>query len=107
MIRRQFNFNKVTKENFERIWSETEKTHLELGQSNWKYKVNTLVDTPMFIDQAWRDYIIGKRPQMPDTNSYRMPAICYPGERNVVLADGSIAWVTGEVCYANGLYEFK
>lgn len=106
LIRKQFNFTAISKQQFEDVWANTEKTHAEIGRADWKYMVNGLVDTPLYIDQAWRDYVKGVRPYMPDISSNQMPPICYEGEREVVLSDGSTGKVYGEICYENGNYIF-
>lgn len=114
LIRRQFNFNLISKSDFENVWTNAEKTHKEIGLFkentthiwNFKYMVNGLPDTPMFVDQAWRDYIKGLRPQMPDLSSIQILPICYEGKREVILNNGSLAWINGEICYENGNYVF-
>lgn len=107
LIRKQFNHITISKQDFEDTWENVEKTHGELGRNNWKYMVNGIVDTPPFVDQAWKDYVKGLRPYMPDVNSNQMPSLCYPGERDVVYGDGSTGKVYGEVCYENGEYVFR
>jgi len=106
LIRKQFNFTTISKSDFENVWSNTEETHTEVGRNDWKYMVNGLVDTPMWIDQAWREYVQGLRPYMPDVNSNQMPPICYEGKREVLLNDGTTAWLSGEICYEDGQYNF-
>ncbi len=114
LIRRQFNFNTISRSNFEIIWANTEKTYKEIGLFkentnhiwNFKYMVNGLVDTPMFVDQAWKDYVKGLRPRMPDLSSIQIPPICYEGKREVILNDGTTAWINGEICYEDGQYNF-
>lgn len=106
LIRRQFNFNTISKSTFEDLWSNTEKTHKEIGRNDWKYMVNGLVDTPLYIDQAWREYVQGLRPHMPDVNSSQIPPICYEGKREVTLGDGTTAVLDGEICYEDGEYTF-
>lgn len=114
LIRRQFNFNTISKPDFENIWATVENTHKEIGLFkentnhiwSFKYMVNGLPDTPMFVDQAWRDYVKGLRPRMPDLSSIQIPPICYEGKREVILSDGTTAWINGEICYENGEYVF-
>jgi len=89
LIRRQFNFNIILKSNFDEIWNIIETTHKEIGLFkentnhtwNFKYIVNGLVDTPLWVDQAWREYIMGNRQRMPDISSNQMPSICYTESR--------------------------
>lgn len=107
LIRRQFNFNTISKSDFESLWSDTEKSHKEVGRNEWKYMVNGLVDTPLYIDQAWREYVQGLRPRMPDVNSSQIPPICYEGKRKVTLEDGTSATLYGEICYEDGVYIFR
>lgn len=52
------------------------------------------------------EHMKGTRPYMPDVSSNRMPPICYQGERDVILSDGSTGKVYGEICYENGIYKF-
>lgn len=106
LIRRQFNFIEISKNSFESLWSSAESTYTESGRNNWKYMVNGLVDTPPYVDQAWRAYLIGARPYMPNVSSGLMPPVCYEGERAVTLSDGSTAYIQGEICYENGVYTF-
>lgn len=106
LIRRQFNFKVISKSDFEFIWSNTEKTNIEIGRGDWKYMVNGLVDTPMFVDQAWKEYIKGLRPRMPDLSSPQISPICYKSKREVLLSNGTTAWLSGEVCYVDGNYVF-
>lgn len=106
LIRKQFNFTTITKSQFENIWSATEKTHHEIGRTDWMYMVNGIVDTPYYIDQAWRDYVRGSRPFMPDAKSTQLKPLCYNGKREVALEDGTKGYVYGEICYQDGKYEF-
>jgi hypothetical protein len=106
LIRRQFNYNIVAKSVFENLWNTAKNTHHESGRNNWKYMISGVVDTPRYIDQAWREYVMGSRPYMPDIISGSMPPICYDGMKNVILADGSTARIYGEICYENSAYTF-
>jgi hypothetical protein len=106
LIRRQFNFDVIAKSVFETVWANSKTTHKETGRNNWKYMVVGIVDTPRYIDQAWRDYVKGERPYMPDVNSGTMPFICYQGRKSVILPDGTKGSIRGEICYENGTYKF-
>jgi hypothetical protein len=64
-IRSEFSFRKGKKEDFELLWANLPNTHFEAIRTDWVYEVDFLVDTPPWIDLAWRDYVMGKRPRMP------------------------------------------
>lgn len=106
LIRKQYNFVTTTKAAFDAAWNSAISSRKEIGRNNWKYAVNILVDTPRYIDQAWREYMLGSRPYMPDVNSSQMPLFCYTGKKKVTLGDGSTAYINGEICYINGVYNF-
>lgn len=106
LIRKQFNYNAISKSTFENMWGNVDKTRTELGRDDHKYAVIVVVDTPWYIDQAWRDYVMWNRPTMPNVNSNRMPSICYPGSQTITLSNGNTGRVSGEVCYSNGIYTF-
>ncbi len=105
LIRKQFNYTAVNRAQFEKLWG-VPGPGKEVDRVDFKYDVTGNVDTPALIDAAWRDYMIGERPVMPNVNSNQMPPICYPGTRQVVLTGGGIGYVLGEVCYVGGAYEF-
>ena len=44
---------------------------------------------------------------MPGLSSIQIPPICYVGKREIILNDGSTAWINGEVCYESGEYVFR
>jgi len=106
LIRRQFNYNIMNKSSFEVLWTNTENTHKEIGRNSWLYMVNGIVDTPRYIDQAWREYVMGNRIHMPDVDSGSMLPICYNGRKSVILQNGSTALIYGEICYIDGVYKF-
>jgi hypothetical protein len=106
LIRKQFNFRVVDKSVFEELWAEAPTTLTEIGRNNWRYMVNGVPDAPLYTDVAWREYIKGLTPHMPDTTSSNMPPICYQGHQAVTLSDGSIGRIFGEICYVNGEFTF-
>lgn len=107
LIRTQFNYSVISDSVFENLWSNVDKTRKEIGRGDWKYKTVHLPDTPLFIDAAWRDYIIGNRPTMPNVNSNTMPTLCYSGSQTVTLSNGNVGRVYGQICYTNGIYTFQ
>ena len=107
LIRKTFNYTAMSKSSFDSQWKNVELTRTEKMLEDLKYHVIHTVDTPRFIDQAWRDYVMGTRPTMPDTSSTRMPLVCYPGFQNITLANGSTGRTYGEICYENGVYSFQ
>lgn len=106
LIRKQFNYSVISSANFENIWSSVDKSSTELGRDDWKYAVIVLPDIPWFIDAAWRDYVMGTRPTMPNVQSNTMPSICYQGSQFVTLSNGNSGKVYGEICYSGGVYTF-
>lgn len=106
LIRRQFNFAKTSLSNFSTVWAQAESNRAPAEREDYKFAVQTVVDTPRYIDQAWAQYVRGERPVMPDLNSNRMPPVCYPGKRQVTLPDGTTSTVYGEICYVDGQYIF-
>jgi hypothetical protein len=106
LIRRQYNYTTIPKEQFEAIWSNPGPDKQESDIVNYRYVVVPYVDTPQYISDAWQDYVKGIRPNMPDVTSNEMPPICYNAKKKVVLADGSTAYIQGEVCYEKGQYQF-
>jgi hypothetical protein len=106
-IRTEFSFSKsITKSQFDALWEQVPETSIEAIRTDWVYEVDFLVDTPPWIDQAWRDYVMGKRPRMPELGPSKELPRCYPSKREVILADGSRAWISGEVCYEGGQFTF-
>ena len=107
LIRSEFNFEKISKIEFESIWNFHIKNSKEssLGM-NWKYIVQGFPDVPSFIHRTWRNYIIGSHAYMPDVTSPKIPSICYTTAKRVTFDDGSKGFVKGEACYVDGEYIF-
>lgn len=113
LIRSQYNFVEIGAADFESKWNATISSAREFGTAEaikntykFSYGISGLPDVPFYIDRAWRSYLRGEAPQMPDTSSITLPLICYSGFRNVVLDSGASAVVHGEICYSNGVYTF-
>jgi len=106
LIRTQFNYDAVPLSTFESKWTSVPAQRVESGRDNWKYAVVHIVDTPRYKDEAWRDYLMGNRPTMPDVTSPSIPPVCYHGSQTVTLANGGQGKVYGEICYENGVYTF-
>lgn len=105
IILRQFNWT-TSNQDFDSLWDSIKDSRKEKSREDYLYDVVHVVDTPRFIDQAWRDYVMGNRPTMPDTSSQTSINVCYHGSKNVTLNDGSTGKVYGEICYVNGVYTF-
>lgn len=117
LIRSQMNFIKITEEEFYSKWSYSIENYVEVGTSKYisnggktKYLVNSLFDEPFFVGRAWRDYIRGDRPQMPDVQwaaTLQTPYVCYQGQKEIVLNNGSTSFIDGEICInQDGEYVF-
>lgn len=106
LIRKQFSYSTISKSAFEAKWSDPGTNRTETDSVNYKYAVVSIADVPWFIDAAWREYVMGTRPTMPNVNSNKMPNLCYKGKKRVILSDGTTALIDGEICYADGQYVF-
>ena len=106
LVRKQFNYSTISNSSFEIIWETIEKSRTEVSRDDWKYNVIILPDIPSYIDAAWRDYLIGARPTMPNVQSNTMPSICYQGSKIVILPSGNTGKIYGEICYSDGIYSF-
>ena len=117
LIRSEMNFIKITENEFNNMWDATTSSNTEVGTwgyvqagGKWKYLVNSIFDEPLYIGRSWREYIRGERPFMPDVASAsnnQLPLVCYSAEKEIVLGDGSTAFIDGEVCYdSDGNYSF-
>lgn len=106
LIRKEFNYVTITNEEFESLWATVESTRTEQDMDDWKFAAIHWPDEPPYTWQAWRDYVTGDRPTMPDVNSNQIPPICYDGRKEVTLDDGSTGHVNGEICIVDGIYTF-
>lgn len=104
MIRTKFSYEARSKAWFGQKWSDLASSRVESISSNWQYAVHHIVDSPRYIDTAWREYVMGKRPYMPDTMSPNSTPVCYASRKRVTLNDGGTAFVNGETCYIGGEY---
>ena len=102
LMRKLYNYTDFPIEIFNKQWESPQ--GIELGRSDLKYAVVHIPDTPRYIDQAWRDFIKGDRPTMPDLTSEQTPPVCYVSYKTVTLDDGSSSRIKGEACYVNGVY---
>lgn len=107
LIRKQFNYLKISQNTFNSLWNNVDNAHVEKVREDYKYAVQTIVDSPRYIEQAWAQYIRKLRPTMPDITSSRMPPVCYPAKRTVTLSNGSTSLIRGEVCYLDGAYTWS
>ena len=105
LIGKQFNYANVPSATFESLWSNPG-NRTEDVREDYKYDVQSIVDIPNFIDQAYAAFVRGERPTMPDTNSLRMPIICWAASRDIVYSDGSKGKIHGQACYENNQYTF-
>lgn len=107
LIGKQFNYITTTKSAFEILWQNVAETRAEVPRVNWKYQVIHNVDTPTFLDQSWRDFLLRNRPTMPNVNSPTIRPLCYSATQQVVLSSGGVSKILGEVCYLpDGTYSF-
>jgi hypothetical protein len=106
LIRTQYNFVKMPREEFEDKWDQSMNYTGEEPQIDFKYKVTYSPDAQFYTEQAWIDYIKGDRPYMPDTNIIVQRPVCYKGFKRVILDDGSSSLIRGEICYIDGEYNF-
>lgn len=106
LIRKTYNYSTITSVSFASAWSTVATTRTESSRDDFKYTVIPNVDTPLYISDAWRSYVMGTSNTMPDTSSSEIPPICYDGSPLVNLVNGNPAKVSGEICYENGQYSF-
>lgn len=116
LIRSEFNFVKITKEEFTLSWENSISNLIEVGTQEyikkggvWRYLVMTIFDEPLFVGRAWREYLRKERPFMPDVEwamSGSFPIVCYKTHKEITLSSGEKSYIMGEACYNNGVYEF-
>jgi hypothetical protein len=113
LIRAQYNFIETSKSSFEQKWTDAIANRKEFGtaeaiKKNYKFEfgISGMPDVPFYTDRNWRSFLRAEAPQMPDTSSIRLPPICYSGQRDILLNNGSTSRINGEVCYINGTYVF-
>jgi hypothetical protein len=106
LVRTQFSFEQVSNAEFDAAWSAAEAGRREVDRREHAFEVAHLADVPLYVDRAWFQYVRGQRPHMPDVTSPTIPPVCYPAHRLVTLSDGSTSYLTGEVCYVGGQYQF-
>lgn len=106
LIRTQFNFLKFSELQFEAKWEYALNYDNEEPQMDFKYTVSHFPDGPLYTEYAWKEYIMGDRPVMPDMNLIQQRPVCYNGFKQVILDDGSTSHIRGEICYVDGAYEF-
>ncbi len=99
LIGKEFNFAAVAKSQFESLWTSVHQTRNELDYSDQKYKVIHTVDTPLFLDRSWIEYLKNERPWMPNVTTLKIRPICYDAHRDVTYSNGSTGRVYGEACY--------
>lgn len=104
VMSRQYNWVTSNKSTFDSLWDIT--TRKEAIREDYLYEIIHIPDTPRYIDQAYRDYLLGTRPTMPDVNSNTAVNICYEGSKTVTLDDGSSGKIKGQICYVSGQYVF-
>lgn len=106
LISRQFNWTLSSKSAFDSMWDNVSLNKREEIREGYLYDVIHIPDVPRYIDQAWKSYVMGNRPFMPDVTSNTSINLCYRGSKNVTMGDGSTGKVFGEVCYVDGNYTF-
>lgn len=105
LIRRQFNFVNYLASAFNTIWNAP--PGVERVREDYKFAVQSIVDTPRYIHGSWIKFLKRQSNSMPDTTSNRMRPVCYAGRRTVTVSNGSTSTTYGEVCYSNGEYTFQ
>jgi hypothetical protein len=106
LIRSEFNFTLISKEEFEQEWTYLTNTEREGIEDGWTYVVSSIPDVPAFIHRSWRDYLMGNRRTMPDASSKTFPMVCYDTKKEIQFDDGSNGTISGEACYFDGQYSF-
>lgn len=116
LIRSEMNFIKISENEFNQKWNSIVGVELEVGTWDfieagalWKYLVTEQFDEPLFIGRAWRRYLRGEDPFMPDVqwaSNFQVPFICYNTKKEVIINNGSSAWIDGEACFVDGQWEF-
>ena len=106
LIRTQFNYVSSSRADFENQWAQIDSSLTETSSDAFLYIVVGSADVPLFIDQAWHNYLTRARTHMPDVTSNKMRYICYPGSESVTLTNGSLGRIFGEICYTSGVYSF-
>jgi hypothetical protein len=113
-IRIQYNFLETTRNEFESKWAQAQNLEGEIGYTSSlhnvngfrenKYRIVYSPDWPRYTGEAWKDYIKGNRPMMPDLDAIEMVPFCYKGYNEITLSNGGTSYVYGEICYINGVY---
>ena len=107
LIRREYNFTAISRSTFDALWIQVETERTEAVREGYHFEVSAIVDTPAFIDQAIFAFIRRASDTMPDQNGNRVPPICYPTRRHIILSNGQSGSISGESCYVNGVYEWS
>jgi hypothetical protein len=106
LIRKTYNYVSISSGTFGSAWSGASSSRTESSRDDFRYTVIPNVDTPLYISDAWRNYVLGASNRMPDTSSSQAPQVCYRGSQMISLSNGNSARVYGEICYVNGIYTF-
>lgn len=104
IISKEFNWTTSSKSQFETSWNDI--VTPESMREDYIYDLIHIPDTPRYISDSWREYVMGTRPFMPNVNSNTTPNICYKGSKTITMADGSTGKIFGEVCLVNSQYIF-
>lgn len=113
LMRSEFNFIKVSSEEFEDLWNRLEDDFLEkglniYGQENLSiYTTVFTVDEPRFTSAWWRSYLREEVDYMPDVDSSQTIRICYPASKKEFLPNGDWVIIRGKACYEDGEYFFE
>jgi hypothetical protein len=106
LIRKTYSYAAIALPTFETAWSNAPSLGTESSRDDFKYQVIPNVDTPLYISDAWYNWVKGLSNTFPDTSSSQTPLICYRGSQSIVLSNGNLGRVYGEICYVNGVYTF-
>jgi hypothetical protein len=113
LIRSEYNYLAIDDTVFNSLWHSLDLNFKEVGIDFFgkdfqrRFIVNTTVDSHIFIEKAWVDYVKGVRSHMPDVSSYRGKRICYAAYKRDILPSGEPITLKGRACYENGIYVFE
>jgi hypothetical protein len=106
-IRTQFSYAATTHAAFNAMWNSLGSNGMTESMAvNWVYQVKSIVDTPSYIDPAWRGFMTGSVASMPDVSSPENMPVCFSGKQSVTTQQGGQAAVYGQICWDGATYSF-
>lgn len=104
LIRKTYIFASITAAAFESQWSNVATNAAESERNDFEYTIIPDVDTPLYISDSWKAYVMGGANPMPDvSHTFMLPNICYQGFQT---SPNRSAFTNGKVCFVNGQYQF-